>query len=170
MATDIVNNGHSIQVNYASGSTIAIAGKTFELRQFHFHAPSEHQMHGQSFPMEAHLVHADAAGNLAVIAVLFQAGRHNALIDQLWKHMPAHSGEKHVLPTPIDVLELLPRDKAYFRYNGSLTTPPCTEGVWWFVMKQPVIMAKQQVEVFEHIMHHPNNRPVQSVNARPMLQ
>ncbi len=70
----------------------------------------------------------------------------------------------------MNALELLPRDKAYFRFNGSLTTPPCTEGVWWFVMKQSVTIAKQQVEVFMHVMHHPNNRPVQPVNARPILQ
>lgn len=120
--------------------------------------------------MYNHLVHADKDGNLAVIAVMFEEGSSNELIEALWAKMPENKGDKHGLDKGLNVNGILPKDKTYYRFNGSLTTPPCSEGVMWFVMKDSVKVSKKQVEEFEHVMHHPNNRPVQPVNARMILK
>ena len=170
-ATDIVNNGHTVQVNIAAGSRISGSGQAFVLKQVHFHSPSENLIAGQSFPLEAHFVHADLQGNLAVLAVMFKAGLENRVLKRLWTKMPVQSGQKHSLSNfIIDISKLLPTDKSYYRYNGSLTTPPCTEGVRWFVLKQPVEVSMNQVQQFLDIMQHENNRPVQPINARVILK
>ncbi len=166
----VLNNGHTIQVNYATGSTIALNGQTFELKQFHAHAPSENQINGKTFPMEAHFVHVDANGNLAVVAVMFEEGKANAELEKAWKAMPHEAGEKADLKDSILGTAVMPDDKAYYRFNGSLTTPPCTEGVTWLVLKKSVTASKEQIEKFAHTMHHHNNRPVQLVNARLILE
>ncbi len=170
LATSVLNNGHTIQVSHTVGSTIEIGGKIFELKQFHFHAPSENQINGESFPLEAHFVHQAADGSLAVIAVLFQEGEDNPAIARLWQQMPKKAGVRVPLASEIKVDDLMPKNRDYYRFNGSLTTPPCSEGVYWFVLKQPMTVSKEQVEAFAHVMHHPNNRPVQPINARPVLQ
>jgi carbonic anhydrase len=167
---EILHNGHAVQVNYAGGSSITVDGHTFELKQFHFHAPSENRINGKSFPMEAHFVHADKDGNLAVIAVMMEEGSANKLMTELWKKMPGKAGDTKALDADLNASGLLPENHDYYRFNGSLTTPPCTEGVYWLVMKEPVQVSKEQVEKFEQAMHHPNNRPVQPVNARPVLK
>ena len=169
-AAEILNNGHTVQVNYAAGNTLAIDGRNFELKQFHFHAPSENKVGGKHFPLEGHLVHADKDGNLAVIAVMFQEGAANPLLASLWEKMPAKGGGKAALQAGLNVTQLLPTDKQYYRFNGSLTTPPCSEGVRWFVLKVPVSVSKAQIEHFAKAMRHPNNRPVQPLNAREVLQ
>jgi len=169
-ATEIVNNGHAIQVNYEGGNTLTVDGHEFELKQFHFHAPSENHIDGKSYDMEAHYVHADKDGNLAVIALMMEEGAANGLIGKLWEKMPEKAGDKNTLEGGLDASALLPGKRDYYRFNGSLTTPPCTEGVWWLVMKEPVTVSKEQIEKFAHTMHHPNNRPVQPVNARPVLK
>lgn len=169
-SAEIVNNGHTVQVNYQPGSTLMVDGRAFELKQFHFHAPSENKIGGKQFPMEAHLVHADKDGNLAVVGVMFSEGVSNPFLAKLWEKMPAKKDEKNALAAGLNVSQLLPADKDYYRYNGSLTTPPCTEGVRWLVLKKPATVSKGQVEAFTKIMGHPNNRPVQSVNARPILK
>ena len=169
-AQEIVNNGHTVQVNYQPGSSITIDNHIFELKQFHFHAPSENHIDGVTFPMEAHLVHADAQGNLAVIAVMFELGGFNTMLDSLWQKMPATVGAKKPLLSAINVMNLLPENKEYFRFNGSLTTPPCTEGVEWLVMKHPVKITQSQVSAFQQVMGHANNRPIQQVFARPILK
>ena len=168
--TEILNNGHTIQVNYKPGSTISVSGHVFELKQFHFHTPSENTIEGLSFPMEAHFVHSDKDGNLAVIAVMFKAGEKNAELDKAWAHMPEKIDEKYELPDNLDANMLLPQEHDYYRFNGSLTTPPCTEGVWWLVMKNFDTVSEKQIDKFSHMMHHPNNRPVQPTNARVILQ
>jgi carbonic anhydrase len=167
---DILNNGHTVQVNYIAGSSIAVDGIRFDLQQFHFHAPSENQINGKSYAMEAHLVHADKNGNLAVVALMFKEGGENKALARIWPLIPHNAGEKNALPSPFDAAQLLPSNHGYYRFNGSLTTPPCTEGVRWLVLKTPVSASKEQVGTFSHVMHHPNNRPVQPVNARPVLQ
>lgn len=167
---EVVHNGHTVQVNYQSGSSIRIDGRDFALKQFHFHAPSENLIDGTSYPFEAHLVHADADGKLAVIAVLFEEGTANPALAAAWSAMPEHGGEQHALAAPLDVESLLPADRSYYRFEGSLTTPPCTEGVHWLVMKQPMSASAQQIERFAQVMHHPNNRPVQPLNARLVLR
>jgi len=170
LATEILNNGHTVQVNYTAGSTIKVAGKVFELKQFHFHSPSENNIKGASFPMEGHFVHVAEDGSLAVVAVMYQIGSENEGMAKLWKQMPAKVGEKVAMASQVKADDLLPENRDYYRFNGSLTTPPCTEGVLWLVMKQPVTVSQEQVEAFTHVMHHPNNRPLQDVHARPVLQ
>lgn len=169
-AAEIVNNGHAVQVDYAAGSTLAVDGRVFELKQFHFHAPSENTIGGKQFPLEAHLVHADQDGNLAVVAVLFRDGAANGLLTKLLGAVPAKEGEKGKLPAGLSVVGLLPADRDYYRYNGSLTTPPCSEGVRWLVMKQHPTASKAQVEQFAKAIGVANNRPLQPVNARPVLR
>ena len=166
----IVNNGHAIQVNFAPGSKIALDGHTFALKQVHFHAPSENHINGQSYPMEAHLVHADEAGNLAVVAVMFTEGSANPSLARAWSYMPGIEGGKQNLPSGVSAEGILPADRDYYRFNGSLTTPPCSEGVWWLVMKAPVTVSPDQLEKFVNVMRHPNNRPIQPPNARPVLK
>ncbi len=169
--TDMVNNGHTVQANYAPGSYIEIDGKTYELKQFHFHAPSENHVHGESFPMEAHFVHAAKDGSLAVIAVLMKIGAEKPVLGKLWKDFPVHEGEKNAVNHEVKAEDLLPENRDYYRFNGSLTTPPCTEGVLWLVMKQPVNVSEDQVAAFRKAMHdHPDNRPVQPLNARAVLK
>ncbi|MCZ7565770.1 MAG: carbonic anhydrase family protein [Burkholderiales bacterium] len=169
-AAEIVNNGHTIQVNYAQGSMLTVNGRSFELKQFHFHAPSENRVGGKRFPLEGHLVHADSQGTLAVVAVMFQEGAANPLLAKLWQKMPAKAGGKAALPDGLSVAQLLPADRDYYRFNGSLTTPPCSEGVWWLVMKQPVSVSKAQVEKFSKTLGFANNRPTQPINARTVLK
>ena len=167
---EILNNGHTIQVNYAPGSSITVDGKSFELKQFHFHAPSENTIEGHSYPLEGHFVHADAQGNLAVVAVMYMAETKLAELDKAWKHMPAHAGEKKSLPAMINASALLPAKRDHYRFTGSLTTPPCSEGVRWLVMKTYKEISTQQIEAFTKVVHHPNNRPVQPINARAVLK
>ena len=120
--------------------------------------------------MEAHFVHADKDGNLAVIAVMFNEGDANAELEKAWAQMPDQAGEKHSLSSPVNAGILLPRRHDYYRFTGSLTTPPCSEGVWWLVMKYFDTASKEQIAKFSHTMHYPNNRPVQPINARLIVQ
>jgi carbonic anhydrase len=168
--TEVVNNGHTVQVNYGPGSTLKIDGIAFELKQFHFHSPSENRLAGKSFPLEGHLVHADKDGNLAVVAVFFEQGAANATLAKVWGGMPKKDGDKSALPAGISATGLLPAKRDYFRYSGSLTTPPCSEGVRWFVMKQPMTVSKEQLTAFQSTLGFANNRPVQRVNARQLLR
>ncbi|GGY11663.1 carbonic anhydrase [Litchfieldella qijiaojingensis] len=168
-SSEVLNNGHTVQINVLPGDTITVDGIEFELKQFHFHVPSENHIHGESYPMEGHLVHADKDGNLAVVAVMVTEGEANDALAKAWAQMP-EEGETVALTSDISPLEILPENRDYYRFNGSLTTPPCTEGVRWLVMKQPITASKEQIEEFLHVMHHPNNRPVQAVNARTVLE
>jgi len=167
---EVINKGHSVQVNVQPGSRISLEGHTFELKQYHFHFPSENRINGRSYPMEAQLVHADKKGNLAIIAVMFVEGKANPSLAMVWMQIPGKAGEKNRLLSPVSAADILPAGRAYYRFNGSLTTPPCTEGVWWIVMKEPVTVSEDQIERFARVMGYPNNRPVQPVNARPVLQ
>ncbi len=169
-ADEVINNGHTIQANYRSGSSITVDGHNFELKQFHFHSPSENAIEGESFPLEAHLVHADKNGNLAVVAVMFREGKANPTLERLWQAMPEEAGGKTSLGDGVSVEGILPASRDYYRFNGSLTTPPCTEGVEWLVLKTPMTVSAEQLHRFSHVMHHANNRPVQPVNARPILK
>ena len=166
----ILNNGHTIQVNYKPGSSITLSGNTFELKQFHFHAPSENTILNKSFPLEAHFVHADKDGNLAVVAVMFEEGAKNIELEKAWSRMPEKADERQALFIHVDANQLMPVLRDYYRFNGSLTTPPCSEGVWWLVLKTPATASKEQLEKFSHVLQHPNNRPVQPINARMIVQ
>jgi carbonic anhydrase len=120
--------------------------------------------------MEAHLVHADKAGNLAVVGVMFVEGETNTSLASVWSFMPGIEGGRQNLPAGVSAEGLLPANRDYYRFNGSLTTPPCTEGVLWLVMKMPVMASKDQIGKFVQVMKHPNNRPIQPINARVVLQ
>jgi carbonic anhydrase len=162
----IANNGHTVQVDYDPGSHIKVGAQKYELVQFHFHTPSEEEIDGKEFDMVMHLVHRSAEGKLAVVAVLFDRGGENPFLKSFWERLPRDSGESRSLPTlPVRVAEVLPLDKSYFTYMGSLTTPPCSEGVRWFVLKTPVGISKAQTTAFRRI-HPMNNRPVQALGSR----
>jgi carbonic anhydrase len=167
---EILNNGHTVQVNYQKGSGINIDGKQFNLLQFHFHSPSENNINGESYPLEAHLVHADKDGNLAVVAVMFKEGAENKGLAAAWKQIPMHEGDKNTFVQSLDANDILPENKNYYRFNGSLTTPPCSEGVRWFVMKEVITASKAQIDAFKATMHGSNNRPLQAVNSRVILE
>lgn len=166
---EIVNNGHTVQVDFESGNTLVVDNVTFSLKQMHFHAPSENQIAGQSFPMEAHFVHADAAGNLLVVALMFKEGEAHSALAKIWTALPAKSGPARPLANAVTPMAFMPKSMAYYRFSGSLTTPPCSEGVRWLVLKTPASVSKAQVDAFEHIIGHHNNRPVQPLNGRVII-
>ncbi len=167
---NIIDNGHTVQVNVAPGSVLMVGDKTYTLKQFHFHHPSEEHVNGKVFPLEAHLVHQDSEGHLAVVSVLFQDGPANPLIETLWKNIPAEKEKVENVPSvSIQVLDLLPADRGYFIFAGSLTTPPCTEGVTWFEFKSYATISAEQVAVFAKI-YPANARPIQPTNGRNILQ
>ena len=166
---NIVNNGHAIQVNYDQGSSLEIGGATYPLVQFHLHSLSEHTLNGAHTPMELHLVHKDAGGHVAVIGVMIAEGAENPAYEPILAHMPAEEGEPQVINgVTVNAGDLLPADQRYYRYNGSLTTPPCTEGVTWFVMAAPVELSTEQIAAFQSIYNN-NYRPVQPLNERTFL-
>ena len=166
---EVLHNGHTVQVNYGPGSGITVEGKRYELLQFHFHAPSEHAVPGRQFAMEVHFVHQSADGKLAVVGALMQVGEDNMALREPWAIMPKKAGkprrEDRVL---INARDLLPRETGYFRYMGSLTTPPCSEGVNWYVLTQPISVGMEQVRKLIAAVGA-NNRPTQAVNNRLVL-
>jgi carbonic anhydrase len=166
----VVNNGHAIQVDYKPGSKITVDDTDFELKQFHFHSPSENTINGRSFPMEAHFVHADAKGNLAVVALMFEESASNKLLEQVWPHVPKVEDGKAELDPLVSATDLLHADRDYYRYEGSLTTPPCSEGVRWFVLKRTANADIGQLLMVREVLGHANNRPVQPVGARAVLR
>lgn len=162
----VVNNGHTIQVDLDGDNTLTVRGSTYKLLQFHFHHPAEEKVNHQGFAMVAHLVHRNAEGQLAVVAVLIDPGEANSFIHKVWTHMPLDTGDRVPLPAGlIDMKDLLPQDQRYYQFMGSLTTPPCTEGVLWMVMKQPVTVSREQLRLFTQ-QFPMNARPVQALNGR----
>ncbi|KGT47604.1 carbonic anhydrase [Acinetobacter sp. HR7] len=166
----IQNNGHTVQVDFAQGGVLDLDGEQFELKQFHFHTPSENQIKGKSYPLEIHFVHANAQGELAVVAMMYEQGKENLLLKQMWKRLPKQKGEKVVLSKPQPVQSMLPENKEYYRFSGSLTTPPCSEGVRWLVLKEIQTASQQQIQQFADLMGHPNNRPIQPLNGRVVVE
>lgn len=165
-SASVVNNGHTIQVDVTGDNAITVRGSNFKLLQFHFHHPSEEKVNYRGFSMVAHMVHRNPEGQLAVVAVLLEPGAANALINKVWTYMPLDANDRVRMPSGIlDMNELLPKDQRYFQFVGSLTTPPCTEGVLWMVLKQPVTVSREQLRLFAQMF--PNNaRPVQPINGR----
>ncbi|NML61107.1 carbonic anhydrase family protein [Massilia sp. RP-1-19] len=161
----VIDNGHTIQVNVAGGNYLTVQNRSYELVQFHFHRPSEERINGKSFEMVVHLVHRDVEGKLAVLAVLLERGAAHSMIQTVWNNLPL---EKHDTVQPsvvLDVAEVLPERGDYYTYMGSMTTPPCTEGVLWLVMKQPMQASPQQMAVFSRLYPF-NARPVQANSGR----
>jgi carbonic anhydrase len=165
----IINNGHTaVRVNYApgNGNFLTVAGSRYELRQFHFHHPSEEHVNGRPYDMVAHLMQEDSSGKIAGVAVFLKVGSANATIQQLWQHMPNTPGkEQEVAGLEVNPADLLPRDTAYYTYMGSLTAPPCTEGVTWFVLKTPAEISAEQIAAFARLYPH-DVRPLQPINGR----
>lgn len=166
---EVTNNGHTVQVNFADGNQITVADKTFALKQFHFHAPSENTVDGTLYPLEVHLVHVSDSGEIAVIGVFFEMGEANAEVAKAWDNMPSEGETKDLAQTAL-AQALLPESKDYYAFSGSLTTPPCSEGVNWMVMKQPLTVSEAQVKQFMAVMDGHNNRPVQPLNDRTISQ
>ncbi len=171
-AVHLVNNGHTVQANVDPGSTVSIDGTTWTLLQVHFHAPSEHSLDGLAYPMEMHLVHAgpDGKPGLVVGVLLVQGGGAPAL-DAVLKDLPKEKGMKRDdAAAKVELDKLLPPDRSYFRYDGSLTTPPCTEGIRWFVLKNPGGLSGEALGAFVSLPHMtPTNRPVQPLAGRTVL-
>jgi carbonic anhydrase len=167
---NIIDNGHSIQVNYAPGSTLTVGDHVYTLKQFHFHHPAEEQINGKKYDLVAHLVHADAEGHLAVIAILFKKGAANPLLDTVWKNVPSEKEKAHeVTGTSVNVKDLLPGNLGYYTFAGSLTAPPCSEGVTWFVLKNPASVSEEELATFTK--YYPMNaRPLQPVNGREIKE
>ena len=164
-AADIVNTGHTVQVNLAQGGAVHLASGDYKLVQVHFHTPSKEKIHGKRYPLVAHMVHKNDAGELAVVAVLFKQGKENAALKPVFAGLPAHTGDHHPVAGAFDPAALLPAEHAYYAYMGSLTTPPCSEGVHWQVLKQPVEVSKAQLSAFRNL-YPMNARPVQPLNGR----
>ena len=164
-APTIWNNGHTVQVNPPAGNTLAVGGQTYELLQFHFHTPSEEHIEGKSQPMVAHFVHKNAAGELGVVAVLIRAGRANPAWEPVFRHLPRVGETITVEDLSLDLAALLPKSLGYYDFAGSLTTPPCSEGVHWMVLKEAVTLSSRQIAAFRQLIGR-NARPVQALNAR----
>lgn len=166
----LINNGHTIRVNYhdapGTGSFLIVGDKRYQLTQFHFHRPSEELVHGKAYEMVAHFMHQANDGQVAGVTVFLKAGKANATVQQIWEHMPEKAGKEQEIPgVEINPAGLVPSETGHYEYMGSLTAPPCTEGVRWFVLKTPVEMSVEQIDAFARLYPH-DVRAVQPLNGR----
>lgn len=164
-AAEVVNNGHTVQVNLSEGGSLTLDGVAYKLVQFHFHTPSEEHINGKAYPMVAHMVHKSEDGKLAVIGVLLKEGKENAALKPVFDGLPATEGAKVALERAFDAKLLLPSDHGYYKFAGSLTTPPCSEGVRWQIMKNPVEISHAQLKAFQKL-YKANARPIQPLYTR----
>ncbi len=165
----VVDNGHTVQVQVGKGNAIEVGARRYELTGFHFHLPGEEQVDGRSFAMSIHLMHRDPQGRLAVVALVADEGPEHPAVQAVWNHLPLERGEFVAASVEFDPMTLLPARRGYYTYMGSLTTPPCTEGVLWIVMQQPIQVSPQQLAIFARL-HPMNARPVQPLNGRVIKQ
>ena len=165
----VIDNGHTIQANVNGWNSIRVMGRRFRLVQFHFHTPSEETIDGRQFEMVIHLVHKDGEGRLAVVAILVENGARQPAIQAVLNNLPLEKGEEVAAATNLDLVQMLPENRRYFTYMGSLTTPPCTEDVLWIVMKQPVQATTDQLSLFAR-MYPMNARPIQSASGRTIKE
>ena len=166
----LINNGKTVRVNYhdapGKGNLLIVGERRYQLTQFHFHRPSEEYIHGKPYEMVAHLMHQADDGKIAGLVVLLKAGKRNTTVQQIWEHMPMREGKEEEIPgVQVNPAGLLPGDFAYYRYRGSLTAPPCTEGVTWFVLKTPAEISTEQINAFSTLYPH-DVRPPQPLNGR----
>lgn len=170
-ATHILNNGHAIQANFGFGNMMVLDGAPYQMKSVTFHTPSEHTLKGDSYPMEAQFMHVDAKGRTVIVSVLFKEGKANKDLAKLWLQLSKRKSRKgKKLNTRISPKDLMPTKPDYYRYNGSMTTPPCTEGINWLVFKTALSASTEQIEKLEKVLKHSNNRPVQPLNARVVLE
>ncbi|CAM1343622.1 carbonic anhydrase [Tenacibaculum amylolyticum] len=164
--TDIINNGHTIQFNYNGSATLNLQGDAYNLLQFHFHTQSEHTVDSKQYPLEVHLVHQNASKDLAVVGVFFELGSENSFLNQFITHLPTNKDDSYLdMNMNYNASDLFPTNKSYYTYEGSLTTPPCSEIVEWFVMETPLKASQAQLDALADIMHD-NFRPIQPLNGR----
>jgi carbonic anhydrase len=164
----VVNNGHTIQANFDAGSSMSIKGKTYNLLQLHFHTPSEHYVDGAPYPMEGHFVHKAEDGTLAVIGVMMKVGQANPIVQGMWDNITMSHDENVVESVTWSAPDFMPESKAYYHYQGSLTTPPCSEGVQWYVLQDPVEISQDQLKAFQKL-YAMNARPIQDMHGRVIL-
>ena len=162
---EVIDNGHTIQINYEPGSTLEIGNEVYELKQFHFHTPSEHRINNNASAMEAHFVHQNEAGKLAVVGVMINSGAENPVIASIWDAIPDGNKQEDSGEVSLNAANLLPEDKTYWSYNGSLTTPPCSERVSWNVLSEPIELSPEQIATFESIYPY-NARPIEPLDGR----
>ncbi|MCA1930394.1 carbonic anhydrase [Rheinheimera sp.] len=165
----LTNNGHTlVQDVSAAPAHMSFGGQDYNLKQFHFHTPSEHHLNGKSFPMELHFVHSDADGQLAVVGVFVQQGTTNSTLQQLLQKVPLLKDETVAdQNSALDLFALMPAEKHFYHYMGSLTTPPCTENVHWLVLNTPIEASAEQLKQLNQLVGN-NSRPVQNLNARTL--
>ncbi|MBI2602183.1 MAG: carbonic anhydrase family protein [Deltaproteobacteria bacterium] len=167
-SVSLINNGHTIVGNYSPGSKIEIGPKTFELKHFLFHSPSEHQVSGAPYPISMHLVHENQAGELVVATVFFEeSNKQNPYLQQIWEELPQRNGS-HGPAVNMNITSLLPEKRDFYTYQGSLTTPPCTEGVTWFIFKHSVRISSNQIDQFQ-VIYANNARPIQPTKGRQVF-
>ena len=162
---NVVDNGHTIQVGVGFGNYITVQNRSYELVQFHFHRPSEERINGRGTEMVVHLVHKDAEGRLAIVAVLLERGAQNSMIQTVWNNLPLEKNDTVTPSVTLDVNQILPARRDYFTFMGSLTEPPCSEGVLWLVMKQPMPASPAQMALFSRL-YPLNARPTQPGGGR----
>lgn len=167
---EITNNGHSIQYNFEKGDFIILNNDQYELKQIHFHEPSEHTINGIRYPLEMHLVHASKDNKIAVSAIMAKEGANSEPFTFLEKYLPINNGDTKLIDTDFDLNKNLPEDKGYYTYSGSLTTPPCTQNVTWFVYKTPITISEDQVKQLQKLMPINNYRNEQPINRRVVKQ
>ena len=161
----VIDTGRTVRVNLAKGNTIEVMGRRYQLDHVEFRRPAEERINGRQFDMGAHLVHNDAEGRTAVVAVLLERGAEQPVIQTIWNNLPLEKGEELAARAGIDFTGLLPTDRRYYTYMGSMTTPPCKEGVLWMVMQSPVAISAEQLAIFSRL-YPMNARPVQPVGDR----
>ena len=165
----VIDTGYTVQVDVAAGNSIVVNGRRYALQHVQFHRPSEARIDGRQFEMDAQLVHRDAEGRLAVVAVLLERGAAQPLLQTVWNNLPLEKHEPFAAPVPLDPGQLLPADRRYYTYMGSLTAPPCSEGVLWLVMQQPVTLSARQIDIFSRL-YPMNARPIQHAAGRMIKQ
>lgn len=161
----LTNTGHTVQVTAPAGSYIVVGGTRYDLVQFHFHHPGEEAVKGKLPDMTLHLVHKSADGKIVVVAVRLNEGNPNAVLAALWQHLPKTTGATDKLTDDMSPAGLLPTDRGYWTYEGSLTAPPCTEGVRWFIFEQQVEISRAQLKAFA-ALYKVNSRIIQDIHGR----
>lgn len=164
----MTNNGHTLEAAIGPGSWLEVEGERYELQQFHVHSPSEHHIDGEPFALEAHFVHRNARGGFAVIAVLFRTGARHEGLARVGQAAPAEPGSTRPLEARLEELAIVPAGRSYYRYSGSLTTPPCTEGILWVILKTTSTISREQIETFVSVIGA-DARDLQPLNGRLVL-
>ena len=167
---DISNNGHTLQYNFEHGDFIVIDDENYELKQIHFHEAAEHTIDGIRYPLEMHMVHVSKTKKIAVLAILAKEGKPKAPFTFLESYLPVYTGEVKEINSTFDLNRNLPKNKTYYTYKGSLTTPPCSQNITWFIFKHPITISVEQVKQIQKLMPHDNYRGEQPLNNRKVYQ